>query len=50
MPYEFRNRVAGKSKLSALVGLDFLGLVVHHATAGSCRSASCSSRSSAESA
>ena len=33
-PYVFRKRVAGKSKLSPLVGLDFLGLVVHHATGG----------------
>ena len=34
VPYEFRSRVAGESKLNALVGLDFLGLVVHHATGG----------------
>jgi dolichol-phosphate mannosyltransferase len=33
-PYVFRKRVAGESKLSPLVGLDFLGLVVHHATGG----------------
>jgi len=32
--YSFRSRVAGESKLNALVGLDFLGLVVHHATGG----------------
>ncbi len=34
VPYSFRSRAAGESKLSALVGLDFLGLVVHHATGG----------------
>ena len=33
-PYVFRPRTAGESKLSPLVGLDFLGLVVHHATGG----------------
>ena len=33
-PYVFRQRVAGESKLSPLVGLDFLGLVVHHASGG----------------
>jgi len=33
-PYVFRPRQAGESKLSPLVGLDFLGLVVHHATGG----------------
>ena len=33
-PYVFRQRQAGESKLSALVGLDFLGLVAHHASAG----------------
>jgi dolichol-phosphate mannosyltransferase len=33
-PYVFRKRQAGESKLTALVGLDFLGLVVHHATGG----------------
>jgi dolichol-phosphate mannosyltransferase len=33
-PYVFRKRVAGESKLSPLVGLDFLGLVAHHATRG----------------
>jgi dolichol-phosphate mannosyltransferase len=32
--YVFRRRQAGESKLSALVGLDFLGLIAHHATAG----------------
>jgi dolichol-phosphate mannosyltransferase len=32
--YRFRKRVAGESKLSLLVGLDFLGLVVRHATGG----------------
>jgi dolichol-phosphate mannosyltransferase len=30
----FRPRQAGESKLSPLVGLDFLGLVAHHATGG----------------
>jgi dolichol-phosphate mannosyltransferase len=33
VPYVFRKRVAGESKLTPLVGIDFLGLVVHHATA-----------------
>ena len=33
-PYVFRKRIAGESKLSPLVGLDFLGLVAHHATRG----------------
>jgi dolichol-phosphate mannosyltransferase len=33
-PYVFRKRIAGESKLSPLVGLDFLGLVAHHATGG----------------
>ena len=33
-PYRFRKRLAGKSKLTPLVALDFLGLVVHHATGG----------------
>jgi dolichol-phosphate mannosyltransferase len=33
-PYVFRQRQAGESKLSPLVGLDFLGLVAHHASAG----------------
>ena len=33
-PYVFRKRVAGESKLSPLVGLDFLGLVAHHASGG----------------
>jgi dolichol-phosphate mannosyltransferase len=33
-PYRFRKRNAGESKLTALVGIDFVGLVVHHATAG----------------
>jgi dolichol-phosphate mannosyltransferase len=33
-PYVFRKRRAGASKLSPLVAVDFLGLVVHHATAG----------------
>jgi dolichol-phosphate mannosyltransferase len=34
VPYVFRKRNAGESKLTPLVGMDFLGLVVHHATAG----------------
>ncbi len=34
VPYVFRPRLAGESKLSPLVGLDFLGLVAHHATGG----------------
>ena len=34
VPYVFRARAAGESKLSPLVGLDFLGLVVHHASGG----------------
>src|SRR5277367_5586042 len=34
VPYVFRKRHAGESKLTPLVGIDFLGLVVHHATAG----------------
>ena len=34
IPYRFRERLAGESKLTALVGLDFLGLVVHHASGG----------------
>ncbi len=34
VPYVFRPRIAGESKLSPLVGLDFLGLVVHHASGG----------------
>ena len=33
-PYAFRRRRAGQSKLTAVVGLDFLGLVAHHASAG----------------
>jgi dolichol-phosphate mannosyltransferase len=34
VPYLFRKRSAGESKLTPLVGMDFLGLVVHHATVG----------------
>jgi dolichol-phosphate mannosyltransferase len=34
IPYVFRKRVAGESKLTPLVGLDFLGLVAHHASGG----------------
>jgi dolichol-phosphate mannosyltransferase len=34
VPYVFRPRQAGESKLSPLVGIDFLGLVVHHASGG----------------
>jgi len=33
-PYVFRKRQAGESKLSPLVAMDFLGLVIHHASAG----------------
>jgi dolichol-phosphate mannosyltransferase len=33
-PYGFRKRRAGESKLSPLVAIDFLGLIVHHASAG----------------
>jgi dolichol-phosphate mannosyltransferase len=31
-PYVFRKRQAGESKLSPLVAIDFLGLLVHHAS------------------
>ena len=34
VPYVFRKRNAGESKLTPLVGMDFLGLVVHHASGG----------------
>ena len=34
VPYGFRKRNAGESKLTLRVGIDFIGLVVHHATAG----------------
>ncbi len=34
VPYRFGKRTAGESKLTPLVGLDFLGLVVHHASGG----------------
>jgi dolichol-phosphate mannosyltransferase len=34
VPYGFRKRLAGESKLTPLVALDFLGLVVHHASGG----------------
>ena len=34
VPYGFRKRNAGESKLTPLVAIDFLGLVVHHASAG----------------
>ena len=34
IPYVFRPRVDGESKLSAQVGLDFLGLLAHHASGG----------------
>jgi dolichol-phosphate mannosyltransferase len=34
IPYSFRKRQAGESKLSPLVAMDFLGLVVHHASGG----------------
>lgn len=33
-PYVFRQRQAGESKLSPLVGMEFIGLLVHHASAG----------------
>ena len=33
-PYKFRRRLSGESKLTPLVGLDFLGLVAHHASGG----------------
>ena len=33
-PYVFRERQAGESKLSPLVGMEFLGLLAHHASAG----------------
>jgi dolichol-phosphate mannosyltransferase len=33
-PYVFRKRQAGESKLSPLVAMDFLGLVIHHASGG----------------
>ena len=33
-PYVFRQRQAGESKLSPLVGIEFIGLLVHHASAG----------------
>ena len=43
VPYRFRKRTAGEFKLTPLVGIDFLGLVVHHATAGAFqRASSCS--------
>jgi dolichol-phosphate mannosyltransferase len=34
VPYSFRKRAAGESKLTPLVALDFLGLVGHHASGG----------------
>jgi dolichol-phosphate mannosyltransferase len=34
IPYVFRERLRGQSKLTPLVGLDFLGLVAHHASGG----------------
>jgi dolichol-phosphate mannosyltransferase len=34
VPYVFRKRLAGESKLTPLVGFDFLGLVAHHASGG----------------
>jgi dolichol-phosphate mannosyltransferase len=34
IPYVFRKRLMGQSKLTLLVGVDFLGLVAHHATGG----------------
>ena len=34
VPYVFRKRLMGESKLTPLVAIDFLGLVAHHATGG----------------
>ena len=34
VPYRFRKRMAGQSKLTPVVGLEFLGLVAHHASGG----------------
>ena len=34
VPYGFRKRLSGESKLSPLVGIDFLGLVAYHASGG----------------
>jgi dolichol-phosphate mannosyltransferase len=34
VPYLFRKRVMGHSKLTPIVAIDFLGLVAHHATRG----------------
>ena len=34
VPYLFRPRLAGESKLTPLVAVDFLGLVAHHASGG----------------
>jgi len=34
IPYTFRQRAAGDSKLTPLVAVDFLGLVAHHASGG----------------
>ncbi|HTR12629.1 MAG TPA: glycosyltransferase family 2 protein [Roseiarcus sp.] len=34
VPYTFRKRIAGESKLTPLVALDFLGLVIHHLSGG----------------
>jgi dolichol-phosphate mannosyltransferase len=34
LPYVFRKRLMGESKLTPLVAIDFLGLVAHHATGG----------------
>ena len=34
VPYKFRKRVTGESKLTPLVALDFLGLIAHHASGG----------------
>ena len=33
-PFKFRRRYSGESKLTPLVGMDFLGLVAHHASGG----------------
>jgi dolichol-phosphate mannosyltransferase len=34
VPYGFRKRNTGESKLTPMVAIDFIGLVVHHATSG----------------
>ena len=44
VPYVFRKRNAGESKLTPLVGIDFLGLVVHHASGGHSADSICAVR------